>query len=1050
MSRFVSPVVLLALAACNQAPFGTELALGPDAPTTSDDLVLELAKEAVDENKNDVVTYTVAWARNGEPVDDLADAFTVPAERTAKGEVWTATVTPWDDKISGESVSAEIAIVNTAPVAEVSVAPIAPDSTEDLVATASGSDVDGDEVTLSYTWFRDGEKTGLTEATVPASETTKGEVWEVRVTADDGETTSEVAAASVSVENVRPVVQSVQLAPAEATTVDAIVASVVADDADGDAITTTFVWSIDGEAIEHAGDTLPAELTAKGDSVTVSVYVNDGFVDSEVVTSEAVAVVNTAPSYVGAQIEPTGLFEDSTASCVPSGWSDVDGDAEQAIISWTVNGSPREGVTLDGSAFSRGDILSCSVVPFDGEAEGDAVVAASVEIGNTAPVLSGVSIDIASPKEGDTLSAVLGSTVDIDGDAVSYAYSWEVNGSVVSTASTLGSESFAKGDSIVVKVTPSDDADAGGQVVSAAVTVVNTAPVLNSIATTPSADLKTDSVIEVSYVAEDADGDSITATYNWTVDGVFAGSGSSLDGASAFERGEVVQVSVVVSDGTESSARLTSAAMTVGNSVPSVDSASISPSVLSESTTASCVGAGWSDADGDSESYDVSWSVNGTTVATTATLDPSFFGKGDSVVCELTPNDRELGGVGTAVSSAAVVIVNSKPELASVSLDTLAPLTDDVVTATASGVDDADGDTVTLSYSWSVNGTEVYVDTTTALTSTLDGATMFGKGDTIAVVVTPHDGSESGASQASSVATVGNSAPSIDSASMSPGVLYTTTTASASYSASDADGDGLSGTVTWYVDGGEVATGTSLDASYFSKGEAVHFSLTVTDGTDSDTFTSAAVTVSNSAPTAASAVIDPAAPLFDEDFQCTVPTAATDADGDSITYTVTWTLDGSPWTGSTYTTTLAGDSIDAVDTTVGDVWACTVTANDGTVDGPSVTSTAVTVANCGNPSGGPLTFNNGAGTGMLYCYESTDTIDQRAEKACESHFGEGNCCIIPGGYSGLQWGECGMGGGAGTIHWHPDAHPSGHCAPYYTVGDVVAPGWCGSITGRFL
>jgi len=85
-----------------------------------------------------------------------------------------------------------------------------------------------------------------------------------------------------------------------------------------------------------------------------------------------------------------------------------------------------------------------------------------------------------------------------------------------------------------------------------------------------------------------------------------------------------------------------------------------------------------------------------------------------------------------------------------------------------------------------------------------------------------------------------------------------------------------------------------------------------------------------------------------------------------------------------------------------------------------------------------------------YCYEVGDSADTRARKACESHFGVGACCIIQGGYSSLQWGLCNGGGGGGSFHFHPDAHPDGHCPPNYKVGDVVSPGWCGAILGNFL
>ncbi len=105
---------------------------------------------------------------------------------------------------------------------------------------------------------------------------------------------------------------------------------------------------------------------------------------------------------------------------------------------------------------------------------------------------------------------------------------------------------------------------------------------------------------------------------------------------------------------------------------------------------------------------------------------------------------------------------------------------------------------------------------------------------------------------------------------------------------------------------------------------------------------------------------------------------------------------------------------------------------------------------CTNDGGGALMAENGTGDDVYYCYNAVDSVETRALKACESHFGIGTCCVIPEGYNEQQYGQCGAGGGAGTYHWHPDVHPDGHCDPLYVVGDVVAPGWCGFITGNFL
>jgi cysteine-rich repeat protein len=127
------------------------------------------------------------------------------------------------------------------------------------------------------------------------------------------------------------------------------------------------------------------------------------------------------------------------------------------------------------------------------------------------------------------------------------------------------------------------------------------------------------------------------------------------------------------------------------------------------------------------------------------------------------------------------------------------------------------------------------------------------------------------------------------------------------------------------------------------------------------------------------------------------------------------------------------------------------TCDDGNkVDGDGCSATCK--GECANVGGGALVAENGTGLNKMYCYDAADSIDTRARKACESHFGVGVCCLIPGGYAGLQWGKCNAGGNAAdTYHFHPDAHPGGaNCPPIYKVGDVLSVGWCGTVRGNFL
>jgi hypothetical protein len=99
-------------------------------------------------------------------------------------------------------------------------------------------------------------------------------------------------------------------------------------------------------------------------------------------------------------------------------------------------------------------------------------------------------------------------------------------------------------------------------------------------------------------------------------------------------------------------------------------------------------------------------------------------GRGDTVLVEVTPNDGTADG-SPATESASVA---NTPPTATVALSPGAPKTDELVTATATK-GDADGDTVTLTYVWKVNGATVKTTSGSAtLTDTLDLA-QAGNGD---------------------------------------------------------------------------------------------------------------------------------------------------------------------------------------------------------------------------------------------------------------------------------------------------------------------------------
>jgi len=172
-----------------------------------------------------------------------------------------------------------------------------------------------------------------------------------------------------------------------------------------------------------------------------------------------------------------------------------------------------------------------------------------------------------------------------------------------------------------------------------------------------------------------------------------------------------------------------------------------------------------------------------------------------------------------------------------------------------------------------------------------------------------------------------NTPPVISSASITPTTAYTNDTLTAVPAGySDDDGDAAGYNYQWYVTGTAVvgATSATLSGSNFVKGDAVTVRITPWDSYEVGTsITSAALTISNSTPTTPGVDLTPSYPEDNDPLVCSVATASTDADGDVIGYTFSWSVGG-------VTTGLSTTTVAASYTRNGETWTCSVTASDGT------------------------------------------------------------------------------------------------------------------------
>jgi hypothetical protein len=194
-------------------------------------------------------------------------------------------------------------------------------------------------------------------------------------------------------------------------------------------------------------------------------------------------------------------------------------------------------------------------------------------IRNSAPVLNSVTLSSSAPRTNDTISATAAAS-DVDGDMLTYTFTWKVNGvvrSVTSGPNTSSSFDLSlagngdHGQTVLVEVVASDGA-LSSAVASASVVVANTPPTIT--VSLSDATPQTRDVLVATASAEDADSDPLTVTYAWSVNGVVKQTGTSntfdLAVKGQGDNRDVVVVAATASDGAASTTASASATVTPG------------------------------------------------------------------------------------------------------------------------------------------------------------------------------------------------------------------------------------------------------------------------------------------------------------------------------------------------------------------------------------------------------------------------------------------------------------------------------------------------------
>ena len=268
--------------------------------------------------------------------------------------------------------------------------------------------------------------------------------------------------------NSSPGAPTVHIDPDPAGSGDAlnVIIDTEAYDPDGDPISYSYNWYLNGVDTGLSSNPLPASATTRSDVWTVYVTPNDGNIDGPA-GIDSVDIGNGPPSLSSASIAPTTAYTNDTLTAVPSGYSDPDGDPEDYRYQWSLNGTLITGATdstLAGTYFAKGDGVTVEVWPWDGFDLGVSAISGTRTIQNSLPTAPGVDVTPNNPEDDAELTCtVTVASVDDDGDSISYTYAWTTNGvpSAITT-STVASSYTTDGETWACIVTPNDGTSSGG------------------------------------------------------------------------------------------------------------------------------------------------------------------------------------------------------------------------------------------------------------------------------------------------------------------------------------------------------------------------------------------------------------------------------------------------------------------------------------------------------------------------------------------------------------------------------------------------------------
>ncbi|MBM74264.1 MAG: hypothetical protein CMK59_02585 [Proteobacteria bacterium] len=687
----------------------------------------------------------------------------------------------------------------------------------------------------------------------------------------------------------------------EPTTVDDLIVTILNENeySSIEGISLSYSWYKNNEApdVQNSSEyssVLSAEHTAKAETwfVDVNILWNDEELTS---ATASTTIINTIPQIENVNILPSEPVRSSSVLCSYSGFEDPDNDTDESEQIWLVDGntiSTNSEISIGEFDLEPGDVLTCSVTPYDGETLG-VPLETEATILNQLPVASATYISTDSIYTTEHIE-IEASAIDDDGDSVELKYEWFSDGVLITNANTnrLDSSYTSSGQEIYAIVTPNDGYDDGEPVTLSTITITNSLPSVGNISIDNLLPQTNDDLTVTAILADEDSDQTLVATVEWyngtnLLDSETIAVDSNLAithtlSSSLFSKGDQISATITPEDGFSSGEPLSSQTVEILNTLPVLQDVVLSYSGSLFNDSSVVCSATYSDVDNDVIVETYSW--NDGSEGASVTLDGSLTPL-EELVCTASISDGEQTVEGTASQT----IEDRPTQIIAVDITPDENLWTGSETSCEAEFIDLDGFSNAIQYEWTLP----------------DGTTQNGENITLPEMsnnseisctasVNNIDGSISSATHS---VTISNTPPEITSISISPPELTNAiSNVVCSAQATDDDNDPTSISYSWRLNDEPLDETDALLSGPFAIGAALSADLTCTatanDGKQDGSSESATAIVRNSSPEVSGYSFSNSSPTTNDDIIITTVLSDLDAD-QSLSASYQWYLEDS-------------------------------------------------------------------------------------------------------------------------------------------------------------